>query len=296
MAELIPKDNIAQILKSSIPDAEWLLGRIESEQGWLRFPPYLSRIISNLRIESYPLLYASEMAIVAMLLRGFMTTEEIQTFGTELEAASPGERGEFLIELTKDLDELVERIEIPKTPEQQAHAKKLFDSMSPEEQQEATRVAQHFFCFFLASFYQNLSMMVHGEKLTSLVAQAKAGNDTAFVKAIQIDKRILTADPLFSERFNRAQMESDSSFCDALAYRLKTAPYKGKIRHKSLWLAFSMFESAQLLDALTYREILEICDEAGVGGFDNRIQSEKDLGNRLRAYREFQKRGIVTTS
>jgi hypothetical protein len=296
MAELIPKDNIAQILKSSIPDAEWLLGRIESEQGWLRFPPYLSRLISNLRIENYPLLYASEMAIVAMLLRGFMTTEEIQTLGAELDAASPGERGEFVLELVKDLDEVVECIDIPKTPEQQAQARRLFEALSPEDQQEATRVAQHFFCFFLASFYQNLSVMVHGEKLTSLVVQAKAGNDTAFVKAIQIDKRILTADPFFSERFNRAQMESDSNFCDGLAYRLKAAPYRGKIRHKSLWLAFSVFESAQLLDALTYREILEICDEAGVGGFDNRIQSEKDLGNRLRAYREFQKRGIVTTS
>lgn len=296
MPELIPKDDIAQILKSSIPDAEWLLGRIESEQGWFRFPPYLSGIISNLRIENYPLLYASEMAIVAMLLRGFMTSEEMQAFGAELEAASLGERGEIFQELARGLDEVVERIEIPKTPEQQAQARKRFEAMSPEEQQDAIRVAQHFFCFFFASFYQNLSVMVHGEKLTSLVAQAKAGNDSAFVKAIQIDKRILTADPFFSDRFNRAQMDSDSNFCDALAYRLKTAPYRGKIRHKSLWLAFSIFESAQLLDVLSYREIMEICDEAGVGGFDNRIQSEKHLGGRLREYREFQKRGIVTTT
>jgi hypothetical protein len=296
MVELIPKDSITEILKHGIPDAEWLLGRIESEQGWLRFPPYLSSVISNLKIEGYPLLYASEAAMAAMLLRGFMSSEEIQAFGAEMEASSPGERGQVVLELARGLDEVVERIEIPKTLEEQAQARKRFESMSLEEQHEATRVAQHFFCFFFTSFYQNLSVMVHGEKLTSLVAQAKAGNDSAFVKAIQIDKRILTADPFFSARFNRAQLESDSNFCDALAYRLKTAPYKGKIRHKSLWLAFSIFESAQLLDVLSYREIMEICDEAGVGGYDNRIQSEKHLGGRLREYREFQKRGMVTTT
>ena len=296
MVELISKDNITEILKYGIPDAEWLLGKIESEQGWLRFPPYLTSVISNLRIESYPLLYASEAAMAAMLLRGFMSLEEIQTFGAEMEAASQGERGEVVLQLARDLDEAVERIKIPKTPEQEAQARKLFEAMSPEDQQEAIRVGQHFFCFFFASFYQNLSVMVHGEKLTSLVAQAKAGNDNAFVKAIQIDKRILTADPLFSARFNRAQMESDSNFCDAMAYRLKTAPYKGKISNNSLWLSFYIFESAQLLDLLSYREIMEICDEAGVGGYENRIQSEKHLGGRLREYREFQKRGIVTTT
>ena len=41
---------------------------------------------------------------------------------------------------------------------------------------------------------------------------------------------------------------------------------------------------------------MEICDEAGVGGYDNRIQSEKHLGCRIRENREFQKRGMVTTT
>lgn len=283
-------------MKSGIPDAEWLLGQIESRQGWLRFPPYLANLISSLKIESYPLLYQSEQAIAAILLRGYMTEEEIQKLGTQLEAASPEERGAFVIELCDDLSDGIERIEIPKTPEQQATAQRRFAALSVEEQQESIRKSQHFLCYFFASFYQNLSVMVHGEKITSLVAQAKDGNDDAFVKAVQIDKRILTADPYFQKRFAKAQMEPDSNFFDALSYRLKTAPYRGRIRHKTLWLAFSMLDYAGLLDKLKNREIMEMCDEAGVGGRDNRIQSEKHLGNRLREYREFQKRGIVTTT
>jgi len=296
MNQIISPDAVLHAMKSGIPDAEWLLGQIESEQGWLRFPPYLSSVISNLKIEAYPLLYRSEDAMAAMLLRGWMTAEEIQAFGVELEAATPEERGSLVIDLCNSLGEMVEQIEIPKTPTQRRDAEALFKSMSADEQAESVRQAQHFFCFFFASFYQNLSVMVHGEKLTSLVTQAKAGNDKAFAKAIQIDKRILTVDPYFRERYERAQMEPPGDFFDDIAYRLKAPPYKGKIRHKSLWLAFSILERSGLLDTLSHREIMEMCDEAGVGGDKNRIASEKHLGNRLREYREFQQRGIVITT
>lgn len=296
MSPIISPEAVLHSMKSGIPDAEWLLRQIESEQGWLRFPPHLANLIPNLKIESYPLLYCSEQAMAAMLLRGWMTSEEIQSFYTEIEAASPDERGELVIELGNCLGECVEQTEIPKTPAQWRDAEERFKSLSLEDQAESIRISQHFFSFFFASFYQNLSMMVHGEKLTSLVAQAKAGNDKAFVKAVQIDKRILTADPFFSARFARAQMEPSGDFFDDLAYRLKSAPYRGKIRHKTLWVAFSMLELAGLLNTLKYREIMEMCDEAGVGGYENRIQREKHLGERLREYREFQKRSIVTTA
>lgn len=295
MNPVISPDAVLHAMRSGIPDAEWLLGQIESEQGWFRFPPYLSSLIINLKIEAYPLLYCSEEAMAAMLLKGWMSTEEIRAFGAELEAASPQELGNLVIELVDTMGEVVEQIEIPKTPAQQRNAEALFKAMSPEEQAQSVRLAQHFFCFFLAAFFQNLSVMVHGEKLTSLVAQAKAGNDKAFAKAIQIDKRILTVDPYFRERYERAQMEPQNDFFDDIAYRLKAAPYRGKIRHKTLWLAFSILERSGLLNTLTHREIMEMCDEAGVGGDKNRIASEKHLGNRLREYREFQRRGIVTT-
>lgn len=61
-------------------------------------------------------------------------------------------------------------------------------------------------------------------------------------------------------------MEPPGDFFDDIAYRLKAPPYKGKIRHKSLWLAFSILERSGLLDTLSHREIMEMCDEAGVGG------------------------------
>ncbi len=295
MSAIISLDSVVNSLRSSIPDAEWFLRHIECEQGWFKFPPYLANTITNLKIESYPLLYANEGAIGAMLLRGFLSDVELMELCKELETSSPEERGEFVSEFSSSLCEGVDHIEIPKTPEEQAAARQRFLLLSEDEQKQAVKIGQHFFCFFFASFYQNLSIMVHGEKLTSLVAQAVSGNDEAFVKAIQIDRRILTEYPYFKERFVLAQFESESDFNDQISYRVNHSPYRGKIRHKTLWLTFSLLDLTGHLDELKHREILEICDEVGVGGWENRIQDVKHLSKRIGEYREFQKRGGMYT-
>lgn len=295
MHPYISKDAVLVALRNSIPDAEWLLAQIESQQGWLRFPSFLNEAISNLKLENYPLLYSNEMAITIMLLQGFMDKEEIKSFAAELEAATFEERSDFFVELIEGWGSAIERIGIPKTLQEQQAARELFDKLPPEEKQEAIQITQHFLCTFFAMFYQNLSTMVHGEKLTSLVAQAQAGSDTAFAKAVQIDRRILTAIPYFRDRYAQAQNEANSKFFDLLSYRLSRAPYRGKIRHKSLWLAFSILDQVGFLDTLPRREILEMCDEAGVGGYANRVQDVNHLSRRIKEYHEFQERSLVST-
>lgn len=295
MQPIISKESAAKFLASSIPDAEWLLSKIESEQGWFRFPPLLTNAIRNLKIESYPLLYQSEPAIALMLQRAFFSDAEATEFNLEFEAASLVERGTMMEEFAAGIDTFMESVEFPKTPQEEAEARALFESLSEEEKAEAIRFCEHWFPFFFCTFFQNLSMMVHGEKLTSLVAQAKAGNDDAFVKAIQIDRRILTTIPYFKDRFAQAQDEADSDFSDKISYRLKCAPYRGKIRFKSLWLAFAMLDQPGLLNTLTHSEILEICDNAGVGGYENRIEDVKNLSKRLSAYRNTQRRSLIAT-
>ena len=225
-----------------------------------------------------------------------MDDDEIREFCDELETASLEERGVFLQDCLTGVENFIENLVIPKTPVEQEAATKTFLALSADEQKTAVKVGQHFFCFFLSSFFQSLSVMVHGEKLTSLVSQAIAGSDEAFVKAVQIDRRILTEIPFFRERFARSQFEVDQNFSDRISYRLKNAPYRGRIRYKSLWYAFAILDQAGWLCNMAYREIREVCDEVALDGFENRIQSDKHLGNRVREYREFQKRGIVTTT
>lgn len=292
----IDRISAAQFIGSMAPEWSWLLRQIESDGGHLRFPPMVTRAIVNLRIENYPLLYESEAAISLTVFRAFLTQNEIVELNSRLTEQSPEERGQTMRELVDGLSKFDQACEFPKTPAAEKLAQAEFNALSKEDQTETIKVAQHLWMGFLAGFFQNVSVMVHGEKLTSLVAQAKAGNDDAFCKAVQIDKRILTTIPYFKQRFERATLEGDQNFCDALAYRLWCPPYKGKIRHKSLWMAFAFLDMVGLLDTLKHQEILELCDEAGIGDYANRIEDVKHLSKRLSDFRRFRGYGLTLST
>lgn len=290
--QIIDKSSAAQFLQGMAPEWMWMLARIEAEDGRLRFPPLVTRAIVSLKIETYPLLYENEDAIGLIVFRAFMSQEEIVELNAKITEQSPEDRGETLRELVDGLSEFDQAFELPKTPAEEKRALAQFEALTKNEQAEAIKMGQHLWMGFLAGFFQSLSVMVHGEKLTSLVAQAKAGNDEAFVKAVQIDKRILTSIPYFRQRFERATLEGDQDFGDALAYRLQCPPYKGKIRHKALYLAFAFLDQAGLLDTMKHRELLDLCNEAGLDAHANRIDDVKNLSKRLSEYRGFQARGL----
>jgi hypothetical protein len=294
--QIIDLTSASRFIQAGAPNWEWLLRQIESEDGYLRFPPMVTRAIVNLKIESYPLLYENEAAIGLIVFRAFMSREEMIELNAQLAEQTPDARGQKLRELVECVSEVEQAFEFPKTPAEERRALAQFNALSKEDQAEAVNAAQHLWMGFLAGFFQNVSVMVHGEKLTSLVAQASAGNDEAFCKAVQIDKRILTTIPHFRQRFERATLEGDQNFCDALAYRLQCPPYKGKIRHKSLWMAFAFLDMVGLLDTLKHQEILDLCDEAGVGGYANRIEDVKHLSKRLADFRRFRGYGLTLST
>jgi hypothetical protein len=192
---IIDRDSAVRLIRSMVPDWAWLLQHIESEDGYIRFPPQFSRMIANLKIEEYPRLYENEVAIAAMMLRAFLSPEEITDLAGKLESLTPEERAQYVEEAMQDMMTAGESIEIPKTPAAQKRAEAVFNAMPDEDKRAIVKFWQYFMMAFLATFYQMLSIAVHGEKLTSLVAQAKAGNNKAFAKAVQIDKRILSAVP-----------------------------------------------------------------------------------------------------
>ena len=152
--------------------------------------------------------------------------EEIKALDAEFSVLSPEDRAKHMEGVMGDLKDVIEAIENPKTPGEQKRAEEAFKAMSEEEQKTAIQFWQRFMMAFLASFYQSLSVMVHGEKLTSLVAQAKAGNDKAFAKAVQIDKRILFSIPYFKRRFADANAEEDRKFTEDVGAHLQRPPWQ----------------------------------------------------------------------
>lgn len=291
----IPREFAVRMVAQHVPDAAYILSFIESEDGYLKFPPFLTRVLQNPAVAQYPLLYKSEGHMALVMLKCFFDEDEISQL-TSIKDLSKEDDVAYLMSCIDGVSNAADQIKIPRTPREEREAMSAFDCLTPAEQKEAAQFGVNFFSFTFAMFFETLSIMVHGEKLTSLVSQAKQGNDNAFVKAVQIDRRILTVDPYFRDRYNNPENETDRSFHSLLSYRLSVPPYRGKIRYKTLWLTFSLLEKFQLLESMTHSELLDFCDEVGVGRYDSRIDSVTHLSRRLREYRDFQKRGIVTST
>lgn len=291
--ELLPRDSLIAVLKGTIPDAEWVIRHLERTDGQLLFPLPLVDTIRNLKIDQYPLLYEDERRLMYVFLRAWFTDEQIRELNSDIALSSLDDCGELLQAICNSIEPILESI--PKTPEEIEAGRLTLESLPEDEKQGAIKRAQAFYSFFFASFGQTFSMMMHGEKLTTLVAKAKAGDDDAFCKAIRIDKRILTVIPYFREKYERATQLGEVEFIKKIGFWIGAAPYKGRIRHKALWVVFAILDQAGMLSNLSHAEILSICDEVGVGGADNRIEDVGYLSKRLREYRKLQQTGIAST-
>lgn len=277
-------------LRAMVPEWVWLLKQIESDGGYVKFPRLFTDWITNLNIGNYPILYENEKLIGSAALMAVFTPSEIAALDEKLFNSTPSERGEFLDELVEEALGFEREIRIPKTSGEMREANEKFAALSEEEKRSAVKFWQYLMMSLLASFYQSLSVMVHGEKLTSLVCQAKNGNDKAFAKAVQIDKRILFSIPYFSQRYARSQLEGDHKFSELIGAHLQRPPYRGKIRHKALYLAFAFLDQAGVLQSIKHRDLLDICNEAGIDSHASRIDDVKNLTKRLAEYRAFQLR------
>ncbi|MEZ0239001.1 MAG: hypothetical protein ACAH06_13165 [Methylophilaceae bacterium] len=283
------------LLHLIVPQWQELLEDIEAQGGRFAFRPELAKTFSNLKIGNYPRLYENEVTIGVALGLAFLGRDGLKSYDEQLRRATPVERGQMVQELSTGLDELKDAFDFDKTPEQLEQARAAFEALTADERTASTEFMQWLLMGTFALFFQYLSIMVHGEKLTALVAQAKAGDDKAFLKAIQIDKAILSEIEYFKSRHVRAHMEDERAFITAVARKQEAPPYAGKLTHKKLWLSFAWLDSTGLLDSYTGNQLLDLCTEVGVIDDTAPIEDVKNLLKLKSRYRAFQKRGGKST-
>jgi hypothetical protein len=291
-------DLVKEFYASILPDFDFIVKKFESNQKWIKLSPRLHELTKNCKCENYPELYQDEARIQTAMLRAlFGGDEQISEYFKNLASMSAAEQtlamNEFFqdgMEMNNYLDEnLVHLDDLDWSPEGQAEAKKKWDKLSQEEQQQKSKLIQYSLCFSLASFYNFFALMVHGRKLTQLVGEAMAGNDNSFCLAVHIDKNILNRIPYFNERHQRAINEGDQEFLEKVGRWLAAPQLNGKIRHRLLYMLFALLEGTGWLNDLKHREILDLCDELGLDRYENRIETENALTKRLIEYRKFQK-------
>jgi len=259
-------------------------------------PSFFKAEVLNIQknIGDYVLMYDDERKIGRALFLALMGEEGFKQFNIEIENLSSDDQQKWIDDISDPNNELAEvffNMKIPETSEEWRIAQDLVAQMPEEERSVAEKQSMFFWCFTFASFFNTLSLMVHGSRLTSLVPQAIAGDDDAFLKAIQIDRMILIYHPYFRDRKFRAQDDGDSDFLSKLAYRESNSIIRSSIRYPALYMLFGILDSYRWLDDLKHKEILNICDDAGLDLYQNRIEDVGYLTKRLIEYRKWQKVG-----
>ena len=273
-----------------------------SLNGRIKIPDEFEQARKNSGLgDKYVLVYESELHILYCLIRAIFPEKydtELEKFVAAYKTASEKEKLEFFRALSECLltDDIYEKFRnlIPRTEEARNAAKKEFDNLSEDEKIEAIRQVHFFLTFYFANFYNYISVMVHGQKLTKLVSRALQGDQEAFCKAVQIDKNLLTGHPYFQEAFARLPMgnDKDRNFHRAICSAHARPQVNSKIDYPALYLLFAVLDSFGWLDSFTAPEILDLCDEAKLDRYQNRIEDENYLIKRRLEYRRKQKLGF----
>jgi len=288
---------LAVMLSPEFGDA--LSGFRAKRDGWVKLPPEIEQIRKNTGLgDSYVLAYEDENRILYCLFKTIFpvnTVDEIKQQNDEFMAATPEERDNAVNEMfvcfqSEEFDLTLDSL-YPKTEADCEAARKKFEALSSEEKTAVLQTAQYFLIYFYGFFYNYLSLMVHGQKLTTLVPLALQGDKKAFCKAVHIDRNLLTGHPYFKDTYTRLQSGDDPGFLRSLLYRIGNPHTQGKIRFPVLYMVFASLDSSNWLDDFTASEILDICDEAQLDRFQNRIEDESSLIKRRIEYRRFQKYG-----
>lgn len=286
------KENAMSAAINLVPQYVSLLKDLQKDRA-IGFQPEILAIQNN--VGRYVLNYDSELKIGCCLFIAAMGEDGFKEFCLDVEKLSPQEQQEFVDEFAvlddHEIDEFLADFVIPQNSQEWAAAKEAFNDLSEEERNAALKSSAFFWSFFFCSFFNTLSLMIHGMKLTSLVPLALAGDDDAFLKAVQVDHMLLIHHPYFRERKTMAQNIGDVDFLSKLAYRESNSPLRGKIRYPALYMLFGILESFQWLHDLKHDEILDICDEAELDRYQSRIEDVNYITKRLIEYRRWQKTG-----
>lgn len=286
-----PKESALRFAGKMAPLYAEVLHELKADGGRVVMQTRVAQI--RRAVGRYVVLYEDERRIGLALMKGLLGEQGFDEFEREAAQFSEEETEQFLKQLLDpdELDALNGLMEIPDTEQGWKEADKAYLALSPDEQAEYLKQGSLLWAGVFGGLFNMLSLMVHGAKLTTLVPQALAGDDDAFLKAVQIDRCLMTHHPLFIERKQRAQDMGDTPFLRALGYREANPIVRGRIRYPALYMLFGALEASRWLDDLKHEELLDLCDSAQLDRYQNRIEDVNYLTKRLLEYQHWKKTG-----
>lgn len=286
------KENAFRMVRNWLPLYAQLYCELKRGGGRVAFENRFANVRANLA-SFYVTLYEDERRIGAAFMICLMGLDDFNDLKEDSKNWTSEQLDQYIAELASEEAEqtLIDAIQIPESEAEWQQSEETLRSLNPKERKRAETQSYCFFSGLFAQVFNVFALMTHGASLAALVAKAKAGDDESFGKAVQVDRCLLTHHPYFIDRKARAQDEGEIQFLRNLATRESNPNLRGRIRYAPLFLLFGVLESLNWLHDLTNDEILNICDDAGLDRYQNRIEDPMYVSKRLAEYRRYQNSG-----
>lgn len=290
----LPKITALRFAVKVAPLYAELLQELKADGGRLSLQSRIALV--RQKVGSYVTLYDDERKLGVVMFKGLLGDQAFDEINREVATLTEEEQMQLLVEFAEsgELEELAEAIVIPQTEEEWIAAENAVNNLPPEEKALMLRQGALFWAGVFGGLFNTLSLMVHGVKLTVLVPLALSGDDEALLKAVQIDRCLMTHHPYFLARKQKAQDLGEDTFLRALAYRECNPPLRGPIRYPGLFMLLGTLQLVQWLHELRHAEILDLCEQAGLERYQNRIEDVGYVTKRVGDFYRWQKTGGVS--
>lgn len=289
----LDRETVVSLVIDFAPSYLEVLNGCKSADTWGKLSAYFAEMTCRLNVRNYVLVYDDEKRVFSAVFNTFMTPDEQSEWAKSLGAMSEPEQRDAIRDFVRPgglADEMTSSMFSDCPDDEQAQIE-AFNQLNEADKQRAIKHAQYGAIVFLAWLHNMLAVMVHGERMTSLVPKALAGDEEAFLKAIHIDRNLLLDHPGFAEIHDRAIRNGDQKLLQKIARRLASPVTKGRIQLAGAFMVFALLEAMGWLDKMKHREILDICDAARLDRWQNRIEDESAVAKCISKYRRYQKTG-----
>lgn len=282
------------LIRVALPMLDEVINEIRSGGGYLSFASRFSDLLLVDGLPAWSTFYEDAAKLKSLAAKAYLGDAGAAEIDQMLTVASPEERraiseglrDDFLSTDWKGLGEEIDML----SPEQ---AQNNWNQFSTSERIEAQKSMYLLLYGLITQINYYLALITFGENICSLVTKAKAGDDDAFCKVVQIDRTVLFGIPYFKKRLTRAQLEGDPVFLNNLANAFKGKPLGKKFSYPMLLVVFTILDDEGFLSTLRLDEIMDVCEEVGVYGREFGIEDTDSLRKRLTQYKKRTGRQIA---
>jgi len=247
---------IQEFITSFVDDYDWYLKHIRKTSNHL--PTQISKLANELGIQDYSSLYVDKNNLNTLFIEGMELAPELKNVFHQINQISEEHVHKFMDEWLQNLSRL--DLDEVFSDEQEKTEEEL-----SEEQLNALR---SLIKWCLLWMHDLTSLMVHGERIFSLVQKAIAGNRSAMLKVLQTDPSAFQYIPDFQKIHAQAVVSRDKKFLNSMNHHLNNRVGQSKLSHRMIYTVIFLLDTLQILGSMTNNDILELCDTSGLSDYD----------------------------